>query len=470
MNVLVERFRRFFDASKFDMRSRDARALQCTTFSYTYCRIILGTARRPIDYEILDANDAFASLLGLKAKDVVGHRASDFFLDIAVTERRWLEVYARVSETGKAEEYEAHSPSFDRWFRLSVSSPEKGLFVIISSDISKEVEFRREKDQYLQVLETIHKPLYVCDARSIIMSANPAFCELIGYAAEELRGKPAHFLSADRSAYLNYGFPEHYFDSLARRFSSIPTEKKDQQGDFLLRKKNGSLCWVMLSAYPLLDEMGTVRQIVCFPEDVTEIRKRENDSLTRLYETLANLAELRDDDTGNHMKRIGYFAALLARELGMDEKFCKDIALFAPLHDIGKVGIPDAILRKTSELTVEEYDTMKKHTTLGYEIVKGTQELSMAAEIILHHHERFDGAGYPTGLMGYAIPVSAQLTSLVDIYDALRSERPYKEAWAHEVVVKYIAEQQNQAFCPEIVETFLLIERKFAEIYEDFRE
>lgn len=170
------------------------------------------------------------------------------------------------------------------------------------------------------------------------------------------------------------------------------------------------------------------------------------------------------------MRRVGIYARLLAQALGMPDKFCEEMELFAPMHDIGKVGISDTILLVNRPLTPEEYEEIKKHTLLGHNIVRDKEELKTAAEITLHHHERWDGKGYPYGLAGEAIPLSARITAIADVYDALRSKRPYKEEWPHEEAVKEIVKSSGQAFDPRVMQVFLQLAKQFDEVYTRLKD
>ncbi len=184
-----------------------------------------------------------------------------------------------------------------------------------------------------------------------------------------------------------------------------------------------------------------------------DLRLREMDTLFRL----AGAADRRDAVTGAHLKRMAKYSALIARGIGLDEEQIEAIELAAPMHDIGKIGIPDAILQKEGQLTAEEIVIMKTHPLIGYEILKGSpSRFLQAAAIIAHsHHEKFDGTGYPSGLHGKEIPVEARIVALADVFDALTSERPYKPAWEWDAAVDYIVEQKARHFDPELVEVFL---------------
>lgn len=194
---------------------------------------------------------------------------------------------------------------------------------------------------------------------------------------------------------------------------------------------------------------------------------------------LSKLAESRDDDTGQHLERTRFYCKVLTEELmrrrlfprEIDEAFLQGIAHASALHDIGKVAIPDAILRKRGKLTQEEFEIMKTHTTLGAQSLQQVaanyphnQFLQMGLQIARSHHERWDGSGYPEGLKGEQIPLAARVMAIADVYDALRSPRSYKEAWSHERARSTIMEGRGSHFDPTLVDCFLELEAVFEEM------
>lgn len=180
-----------------------------------------------------------------------------------------------------------------------------------------------------------------------------------------------------------------------------------------------------------------------------------------ILERLARAAEFRDDETGWHTRRVGHVAGLLAAALGMDEDVVEMTRRAAPLHDIGKVGIPDAILLKSGRLTAEEEAVMQTHTRIGADILSGSEAslLVLARDIALSHHERWDGTGYPGGLAGDAIPVAGRVVAVVDVHDALTHARPYKKAWSQAKALAEIKRQAGRQFDPEVVRAFVAMSR-----------
>jgi len=201
--------------------------------------------------------------------------------------------------------------------------------------------------------------------------------------------------------------------------------------------------------------------------------------------SLAKLAESRDPETGHHLERVQHYSRTLASNLAynsaysdrIDPEFVRLIFLTSPLHDIGKVAIPDHVLRKPGKLTADEFDVMKTHAGMGAETLEAALKrypdaefLKVARDIAASHHERWDGKGYPSRLAGEEIPLCARIVAVADVYDALTSKRVYKEAMSHEAAVEIIARDSGSHFDPVIVETFLKIQDEFAAIREQFGE
>lgn len=186
---------------------------------------------------------------------------------------------------------------------------------------------------------------------------------------------------------------------------------------------------------------------------------------------LSIIAEGYDENTGNHIERVGELSKYVARKLGLNEDLVRDIEYFAPLHDIGKIMIPKEILNKPGRLTVEEFETVKKHTIYGGAIFANSERLEVARNIALYHHEKWDGSGYPYGLKNDDIPIEAAIVALVDVYDALRSERPYKKALSHEEAMRIILNGDDRTrpehFKPEVLKIFADNSQKIKELWDE---
>ncbi len=178
-----------------------------------------------------------------------------------------------------------------------------------------------------------------------------------------------------------------------------------------------------------------------------------------MLKRLAIAGEKRDDDTGEHTDRVGRVSALIAKGMDCDPTFVQMIEVAAKLHDIGKIGIPDSILLKPDKLTNEEFDTMKTHTSIGAEMLSNSDSLliQMAERIVHCHHEKWNGRGYPQGLVGADIPLEARIVAIADVYDALTNVRPYKRAWSHEEALEEIIRSSDSHFDPNVVKAFLAV-------------
>lgn len=172
---------------------------------------------------------------------------------------------------------------------------------------------------------------------------------------------------------------------------------------------------------------------------------------------LAKAAEFRDNETAQHIKRMSHYCELLGRHLGLDDERCDLLLAASPMHDIGKIGTMDSILLKKGKHTKEEFEIMKQHAEIGYRILSGSESelLNLGAIIALTHHEKYDGSGYPRGLVGEDIPLEGRITAVADVFDALTSARVYKPAWSVEDATTMMRDQRGKHFDPEMVDVFL---------------
>jgi putative two-component system response regulator len=191
-------------------------------------------------------------------------------------------------------------------------------------------------------------------------------------------------------------------------------------------------------------------------EKVQERTKELYKTQLSVVQRLGRAAEYRDNETGNHVLRMSRVAALLAKHMSFNNSHCDLILNASPMHDVGKIGIPDGILLKPGKHDVEEWGVMRTHAEIGYHILADdpSELMQLAATIALQHHEKWDGSGYPNGLKGEEISIEARITTISDVFDALTSERPYKIAWSVEDAVKYIEDEKGVSFDPQIVEKF----------------
>ncbi|MFC1486041.1 HD-GYP domain-containing protein, partial [Candidatus Latescibacterota bacterium] len=193
---------------------------------------------------------------------------------------------------------------------------------------------------------------------------------------------------------------------------------------------------------------------------VLELKHKNRELQEAYHDTVHRLvlaAEYKDPETGRHIERIGRYCALLAEKLGLPNDECQDILYAAPMHDIGKIGIPDDILMKPSRLTNEEFEVIKTHTILGANLVANSHaaSLQLAGQIAITHHEKWNGEGYPRGLSGDEIPLVGRIVALADVFDAITSKRPYKDAYPVETACDIIKRERGRHFDPDMADIFL---------------
>ena len=229
----------------------------------------------------------------------------------------------------------------------------------------------------------------------------------------------------------------------------------------------------------LLETICRVRNLVetrMLNKDLEEkVRKRTeelNETRIEVIRKLGRAAEYRDNQTGMHVLRMSHFSAALAKEIGFSPEECELLLNASPMHDIGKIGIPDGILLNPSKLEGDQWEKMQSHTAIGGQILDGKDNklMKLAQTIAMLHHEKWDGTGYPEGLKGEEIPIEVRIVSICDVFDALTSERPYKKAWSIEEALNYLQEKKGKDFDPELVDKFEKIKPevlKIRSIYPD---
>ncbi len=302
------------------------------------------------------------------------------------------------------------------------------------------------------------------DLNGRITYANNKFSEISQYTQEELLGKPHNIIRHPQT-------PKSVFEDLWRTIK----DKKIWRGEVKNLKKDGSTYIVENVIVPILNLNGETVEYMSIRHDITDIYNLNieiENTQRELVQTLGAVSETRSKETGNHVKRVAEYSYLLAKLYGLDEEECKILKDASPMHDIGKIGIPDDILNKPAKLTPNEFDVIKAHSRLGYDMLCHSERLifKTASTIAYQHHEKYDGSGYPRGLKGEEIHIYGRITAIADVFDALGSDRCYKKSWEMDAILKLIKEESGKHFDPKLVELFLKNTEKFLEIRQTLKD
>ncbi len=314
----------------------------------------------------------------------------------------------------------------------------------------KSLQFKVDESQVLleQYKEAIDISALVSktDTKGIITYVNEPFCQISQYSKEELMGKSHGIIR-------HPNVPDQVYADL---WNTI-TQKGVWKGTLQNRAKDGSSYFVDATIIPIMNQYDEVIEYISVRTDITkqvEAKERIISSQKEILFTLGEMGELRSKETGDHVNRVALYSELLARKYGLGEKEVMMLKMASPMHDIGKVAISDSILLKPAKLTDEEFEEMKRHSSIGYEIFKKSTHrlLQIAATISHEHHEKWDGTGYPRGLKGEEISICGRITAVADVFDALSHDRVYKKAWPLEEVLEYMKKESGKSFEPKLVD------------------
>ncbi len=330
------------------------------------------------------------------------------------------------------------------------------------------------------------------DLKGIITHVSEAFCEISGFTEEELLGKPHNIVR----------HPD--MPSEAFRLMWIDIKNKIKwSGEVKNKKKNGGFYWVDANIEAEYDENNNhigyyaVRHDITAQKEVEDLRdeleklnthlesqvdekiieviqlnKDIKDTQKEIIFTMGTIGESRSKETGFHVRRVAEYTKLLALHSGMHKYEAELLKQASPMHDIGKIGIPDAILNKPGRLSDEERKVMNTHAQLGFEMLSHSDKelLQMAAIVAYQHHEKWNGSGYPNALKGEEIHIYGRISAIADVFDALGSDRVYKKAWEDEKIFKMFKEESGKHFDPTLIDIFLHHKKEFLEIRDKFKE
>jgi PAS domain S-box-containing protein/putative nucleotidyltransferase with HDIG domain len=310
-------------------------------------------------------------------------------------------------------------------------------------------DLRLSEERFRSMIENSSDLIALIDREKRYSYVSPSYEKIIGYAPENLLGRQIiELLHPDET-------------EIVLEMILLALESKNFQTnlDFKLRDNGGS--WKIFSgSISSFRNGGGERQVAINCHEITERVQKEKELALAYEATLegwSRALELRSKETEGHSQRVTEMTLKLAREAGMKTEELLHVRRGTLLHDIGKMAIPDHILMKPTELTEEEREVIKQHTTFAYEMLHPIEYLRPALDIPVYHHERWDGSGYPEQLKGTEIPMAARIFAVIDVWDALTAERPYRGAWSEEKAKEYIKNQAGKHFDPEIVDIFLKI-------------
>ncbi len=263
---------------------------------------------------------------------------------------------------------------------------------------------------------------------------------------------------------------------ITKKIPVIFVTAKDQEGDEVMGFSVGAVDYITKPISPSIVKARIKTHIALADQkrgleiEVMEKTKEINETRLEIIKKLGRAAEFKDNETGMHVERMSRYSYLIAKEYGLDESQCILLMNTAPMHDIGKIGIPDNVLKKAAHLDSEEWKIMEGHSEIGAEILgESKSELLGTAKILaMQHHERWDGTGYPKGIKGEEINVFARITAVADVFDALTSKRPYKQGWPLQEAVDYIKSESGEQFDPKVVEAFERAIPKIVEIKDKY--
>ena len=303
------------------------------------------------------------------------------------------------------------------------------------------------------------------DKNNCITYINDKFCEISGFTKDELIGINCKDIRASK----------HIQNDDCQKISKKLAKHEIVSILFTNINKNNIPYYVDTVIYPIVNSKNQVIEHLHLMYDITElhnIHKEIEDTQKELVYKMGEIGETRSKETGNHVKRVAHYSKLLAKLYGLDSDQIEILFTASPMHDIGKVGIPDEILKKPGKLTDEEFNIMKTHSLIGRMVLrKSKRPILQAAEIVAYqHHEKYDGTGYPQGLKGEDIHIFGRITAIADVFDALGSDRCYKKAWNIEKIFKLFEDEKGKQFDPKLIDLFLTNKKEFIKIRDQYSD
>ena len=354
-------------------------------------------------------------------------------------------------------------------------------YISIKTDITEHVlvkeHFEEELDTTVQDLQhamKLSKEYEMAIQNSNILSRtdlngkityiNDKFCETTGYAKEELLGQSHSIIKHPDTP-----------NELSTELWNTIKKGKPWFGIMKNINKAGNPIWINKSVIPIKDENNNIIEYMDIGHDLTELFNLHveiEETQKEIIYKMGEIGETRSKETGNHVKRVAEYSRILARLYGLNNHESDILFAASPMHDIGKVGIADSILKKPGKLTPEEFEIMKTHAQIGHNILKGSKRevLKTAAIVSYEHHEKWDGSGYPRGLKGDNIHIYGRISAIADVFDALGSKRCYKDAWPDKKIFDLLEEEKGKQFDPKLIDLFFKNFEKFDNVRKSLKD
>ena len=336
----------------------------------------------------------------------------------------------------------------------------KKQYHLSENNLAEIIHFSKQYENAMNVSNIILR----VNKEEIITYANKKFYEISGFTKEELIGK--HYDFIERS----YPLPKEN-----PKIKECLISGKIWKGQLINTFKNGKTYVFKVTVIPITNLKGEIVEYLSVRKNITdviELHQEIEETQREIIYKMGEIGESRSNETGNHVKRVAEYSKLLAKLYGLEEAECDILFTASPMHDIGKVGIPDYILHKTAKFTSEEFEIMKTHTMVGYEILKNSKReiLKAAAIVARDHHEKWDGSGYPKGSKAEEIHIYGRITAIADVFDALGSDRCYKKAWSEEDIFKLLKNEKGKHFDPVLIDLFFENVDKFRKIRNSYKD
>jgi PAS domain S-box-containing protein len=409
----------------------------------------------PVDYRFIDVNTAFERMTGLKAETIIGNTALTV---LPRTERSWVVRYGHVALTGEPAFFEDYSREIGKWFEVTVFQPEPMQFACIFSDITKrkevEIALRESEKKYHSIVDNAQEGIFQTSKEGRYLTVNKALSTMLGYDS------PADLIAS--------------VTDIAQQVFYDPAEREkllnliDQKGEILkfecrFRRKDGNVIWVSLDEHAVRDRDGGFLHYEGFCENITEKHlgmERLRGALGATVNAIAAAVEARDPYTAGHQSRVADLAQAIAAQIDLPADQIEGLRLAALIHDLGKITVPAEILTKPKILSEIEFSLIKLHSQTGYDILKNIKFPWPIARIVLEHHERMNGSGYPNGLKDDQILIESRILAVADVVESMASVRPYRPSLGIDAALEEIEKNKGILYDTLVVDSCVRLFRE----------